>query len=201
MYALIRKIHLYTALALTLFVVMYAITGFVIYRPDWFPNNSETTTRSVAFDWDRPDFGQEDKVIFNAMVPQAERFRDAFDISARYGFTRKEKDGGFTLVYRKPGVEARVTAHADRDSLSVMTIHNGAAWMWNRMHQLHLFTGGPVYFAWGVVLDIVSIAIILFGISGVYLWYILKARNRRLGWVLIAASVVYSAGTIIYLMV
>lgn len=200
MYILIRKIHLYTALALTLFVLMYALTGFVIYRPSWFPNNRETTTRSAVLDWDRPDFAQEDKAIFDAMVLSSEDFRDAFGISARYEFTRNEQDGGYTLVYRKPGVEERVTAYAARDSLTVMTIRNGGAWTWNRMHQMHLFRGGPLYFVWGVLLDIVSLSVILFAITGVWLWYTLKAKNRRVGWILISASTAYTLGSILYLM-
>ena len=92
MYLIVRKIHLYTGLALTLFVLMYAISGFAMYRPDWFPNNREVTTRSVVYEWNRPDFNQRDKAIFDAMVPLAEDFRDAFEISARYEFTRKERN-------------------------------------------------------------------------------------------------------------
>ena len=98
-------------------------------------------------------------------------------------------------------MEERVTAYAGQDSLTVMTIHNGAAWMWNRMHQLHLFKGGGGYFIWGVMIDLVSITLILFGVSGVYLWYTLKANNRRLGWILFVSSSVYTVGSIVYLMV
>jgi|GEM_PF-660638 hypothetical protein len=201
MYTLIRKIHLYTALALTLFVVMYALTGFVIYRPSWFPNNRVETTRSESLEWERPDFGQGDREIFKVMVPQAEAFREAFHISARYGFTRTEKDGGYTLVYRKPGVEERITAYADRDSIAVLTIQNGGAWTWNRMHQMHLFKGGPLYFLWGVLLDIVSISLILFALTGVWMWYTLKAKQRRLGWILLAGSTTYTVGSLIFLLV
>jgi hypothetical protein len=66
-----------------------------------------------------------------------------------------------------------------------------------RLHHLSGFEGGKIYEIWGVMLDLVCVAMIVFALSGIYLWYKLTKRHL-LGWLVLSASVCYTAATAIY---
>ncbi|MDA0748673.1 MAG: PepSY-associated TM helix domain-containing protein [bacterium] len=199
-YRLVRTIHLYAALFLAAFVVMYAITGFIMYRSNWFPNNRKDTERQVVFQW-KPLPDGEDKVVLNHLESMQAQVRKDVGLEGRYEFSRKEKDGQFALVYLRPGSEERVFFMPGADSVRVTLREYGFAQMMNRMHQFHGYKGGVLFWWWGFLLDVVSVAMIMFAVSGVYLWYTLKAQQRGLGWVLLGGSTLYAIGSIVYLMV
>ena len=69
--------------------------------------------------------------------------------------------------------------------------------MLNRMHHLHGFDGGGIYQIWGAMFDLVCAAMILFSISGVYLWY-KHTKRRALGWSVLALGISYTVATAIY---
>ena len=50
---------------------------------------------------------------------------------------------------------------------------------------------------WGVMVDAVCVAMLVFALSGVYLWYKLTKRHT-LGWIILTISIGYTAATAIY---
>jgi hypothetical protein len=200
-YRLVRTIHLYAALFLAAFVVMYAVTGFIMYRSSWFPNHHKDTVRQVVFQWE-PLLGSGDnRAVFDYLESIQAQVGKDLGLEGRYEFSRKEKDGRFTLFYLRPGSQERVFFTPGMDSVEVSRRDYGFAQMMNRMHQFHGYKGGVLFWLWGFLLDLVSLSMILFGVSGVYLWYTLKSTQRRLGWALLGGSTLYAIGSIVYLMV
>ena len=49
-------------------------------------------------------------------------------------------------------------------------------------HRLHGYGGGWLYDIWVVFYDLASLALILFTLTGIYLWYRLT-KHRLLGWI------------------
>jgi hypothetical protein len=80
----------------------------------------------------------------------------------------------------------------------ITSAHQGARQVMVQFHRLHGYGGGWMYDVWMVLYDLASAAMIVFALSGVYLWYKLTKR-RALGWALLAVSFTFTAGTMIYL--
>jgi hypothetical protein len=69
----------------------------------------------------------------------------------------------------------------------------------HQFHRLHGYQGDPAYVLWAFIYDLSSLSMIIFALSGVYLWY--KVERRRLaGWLILTGSTLLTAATIIYLM-
>jgi hypothetical protein len=85
-----------------------------------------------------------------------------------------------------------------RPELEVTRTEHGLLRTLRNLHVMTGYGGGPVFIAWSVMLDLVSLAVIAFAVSGVYLWY-RHARRRRLGWIVLVGSWGYTTGLIAYL--
>ena len=178
---------------------MYAITGFVMIHADWFPNNPTDTTRTDGFRWGEVPVGN-DWDVLGYLESVQPRIRQDLGIDGRFSSSRKERDGSFALVFRGPGSEEKVFYNTKSDSVRITRRDYGFAQMMNRLHQFKGYRGGVVFILWAFLLDVVSVSLIFFAISGVYLWYTLKSNNRRLGWALLGGSTLYAIGSIAFLM-
>jgi hypothetical protein len=69
----------------------------------------------------------------------------------------------------------------------------------NQYHRLHGYSGGLNYYLWAFIYDLSSISMIVFSLSGVYLWYKTE-RKRTAGWFVLLGSTVLTYATILYLM-
>lgn len=198
-YTLLRRLHLYSALFLGMFLLMYAFTGFVIFA-GWFPDNEEVTTVTGTGDFTPPE-NADWEATKNAGAKVAPEYRRRYAITGRYETFTRHDDGRFDLVFRRPGDETRVRFFPNSDSLTVIQRKYGFAYLMNRLHSFRWYEGGILFQLWALLLDLAAVAMILFALSGILLWYTLKARNRRLGWFILCSGGAYTVGSIVYLMV
>jgi hypothetical protein len=75
-------------------------------------------------------------------------------------------------------------------------------WGWQEVvigfHRLHGFQGGILYLIWAFFVDIISLAMIIFGITGIFMWY--KSTKKRVwGWLLLSVTYIYCFATVLYL--
>lgn len=189
MYDLIRRVHLYTAMTLLTFVVMYFVTGYVLIHRDLIPerqSDKETvrlrlsTTHIVSPD-DLSDHLQEKLGIRGKPAPP-----------------RQLKDGRVRIDYFRPGDYSRVTVSAAGDSVVHLRERYDLRRTLIGMHRMHNYGGSILYLLWVLLYDLASMSLILFGLTGIYMWYKLT-QNRKLGWVLLAISYGYTAATILFL--
>ena len=87
----------------------------------------------------------------------------------------------------------------DSDNLNVITKEYGFVYLANRLHSFRWFQGGILYHLWALLLELSAAAMILFALSGIWLWYTLKARNRALGWIVLRSGAGYTVGSVLYL--
>ena len=66
-------------------------------------------------------------------------------------------------------------------------------------HRMHGYGGGWLYNIYVLMLDLTSIATILFGLTGLYLWYKLM-RKKMWGIILLSASIGYTIIIITFFM-
>ena len=189
MYDLIRKVHLYTAMILLTFVVMYFVSGYVLIHRDLMPEGKTDkatvrlplSTTQVASPNGLSGFLQEKLGIRGKPAPP-----------------RQLEDGRVRFDYFRPGDYSRVTVSAEGDSVVHLHERYGARQTLIGMHRMHNYGGSIPYLLWVLSYDLASLALILFGLTGVYMWY-KHTQNRKLGWILLAISYGYTAATILFL--
>jgi hypothetical protein len=188
-YDVIRKIHLYAGFVLLAFVVMYFVTGYVLIHGDFFPRGTPTVQTREAALAQAPGVAPEEMSIV---------LQEQFGLSGKRQPPQRKKDGSWQFQYLRPGTVHEATVNPAGDHVTIKRTEHGTAQMLVGMHRLHRYGGGWLYDLWMVTYDLASFSMILFAVTGVYLWYKLT-RRRALGWTLLAASFAFTTGTILYL--
>ena len=195
MYILIRTVHLFSGLILAAGLFMYGFTGFVISHQDWFPGGkSDKTTHKLSSevaarmpaelsseqgkDWQRQLAGE-------------------LALRGRPG-NRWADDGTWIFEYGRPGTNEKLRVRPGSAAVTLTVQSAGFAGIMNRLHHFHGYGGAPRYFLWGLFVDLASLAMIFFPLTGIYLWYQLK-KDHRLGWLILGASTAYGAGSVLYM--
>ena len=179
-----------TGLALLVFVVMYFITGYVLIHGPWF--GKQETTRSVRTE--PLEYTGEDTLEAWAVYLQ-----NTYDLPGQFESTRRFRDGRLEIVYLRPGTHYIAEVPADRKTVRIT--ENKTSWQRTLIvfHRMHGYIGNWLYILWAIVYDLASISLIIFGLTGIYLWYKLTVR-RLFGWIVLGVSYSFAIGTIVYLM-
>ena len=122
-----------------------------------------------------------------------------FGLRGRLTKLHKRSRGDWHYVFERPGTIEQVELTPGKEQVRLIIVRKKFAATMNRLHHLQGFEGGGRFLAWGILVDIVSISLILFALSGVYLWYRSK-RDRLLGWVILGGSSAYVLGSILFLL-
>ena len=190
MYDTIRRIHLYTGVALMAFVVMYFFTGYALIHGDWFPRGE-------------PVKSTREEPLATAVGASPEEYSAV--LQRQFGLAGKRQppvrtnDGGWRFEYIHPGETHQAVVPPAGGTVRITTTSQfPARQTLVQFHRLHRYGGGWVYDLWMVMYDLASVAMIVFSFSGIYLWYKLT-RRRLLGWALLALSFLFTAGTMLYL--
>lgn len=189
-YTLLRKVHLYSGLAVLAFVIVYFVSGYPMIHPTWFPNPEavkETRIEPLRYN------GPKDPPAYS------EYLQKAFDLRGQVTRRRRQKDGGWEFRYSRPGTVYEAVVAPAGDIVRITTVRDNAVQTIIAFHELHGYGGGKLYNLWAILLDLVSFSLIVFAFSGVYLWFKLT-KKRLLGWILLGVSYGYAAATVLYLM-
>ena len=190
MYDAIRRIHLYTGVGLLAFVVMYFVTGYVLIHHEWFPD--ATPVKSMREETLTPSPGTPPEEYSAVLQRQ-------FDLAGKRQPPVRMKDGAWKFQYVRPGATHEAIVPPSGGTVRITTTTNfSARQTLVQFHRLHGYGGGWVYDLWMVLYDLASAAMIVFALSGIYLWYKLTKR-RLLGWALLATSFAFATGTVVYL--
>ena len=185
-YQLFRVIHFYAAAITGVFLLLFFLTGFFIARYTWFDHeNAEPvvqthavelptvqTTRQLA-QWVRKELGITGKVEWiNAL--------DNGDLEVEILNPRE-----FHLV--KVQVASGTLQHETRPHSAYETL--------SVLHRVHGYGGEMVYNIYLVAMDLASLSLLIFVITGVYLW--LKVIKRKvLGWLFLGLGLGYTSWVI-----
>ncbi|MDA0334523.1 MAG: PepSY-associated TM helix domain-containing protein [bacterium] len=196
MYILIRIVHLCTGLILAAGLLMYGVSGLVMTNGDWFPRGkSETTTRELS------------SVVAARMAPEMTpdeagtwqpQLADELGLRGRPGKMQQKDNGDWTFDWSRPGTNDQLLVHPGDAAVTLTTATANATGTLNRLHHFHGYAGGPRYFVWGLFVDLASLAMILFPLTGICLWYRLK-KDHRAGWLVLGGSTAYGVGSLLYL--
>ena len=191
-YRLTRDLHLYLGLFISPFVLVFAISVFFLVH-SWLPGIAwATSTTRVVSGLPLPADLQRlaGRPLIDALKPTLEKA----GVRGEVGFVRHlVKEETLIIPVTIPGRETTVSIRIARREATVVTRQTGLA---DALVTLHKSPGqhGPDlrmnwFFmrAWRWMADATVYLVLFITVSGIYLWYVLRAE-RTVGWILIFAG-------------
>lgn len=189
-YTLLRKIHLYSGLAILAFVMMYFVTGYPMIHRDWFPHPEPvktTRTESLAY------VGPKEPAAYSTYL------QETLDLRGKPVRQQRLQDGSWEFRYSRPGTIYEAVVAPAGDTVRITTVKQNSIETMIAFHELHGYGGGKLYRVWALLHDLASVSLIVFAFTGIYLWYKLT-KKKLLGWILLGISYGYAAVTVLYCM-
>ena len=191
-YRVIRDLHLYLGLFISPFVLVFAISVFFLVH-SWLPSiGSVTSTKRVVSALSLPDGLQtlSGRPLIEALKPVLEKA----GVRGEVGFVRHVvKEEKLVIPVIIPGRETTVSLSLGNRDATIETREPGLA---DALVTLHKSPGqhGPdirmnwFYMkAWRWMADATVYLILFISVSGIYLWYVLRAE-RAAGLILLSAG-------------
>lgn len=187
MFRWMRNTHLILGLVFVFFAFIFAVSSLVIiYRP-WLPDNRVDQTRTVQVD-----------------AAKAPSPRDlALELMRNHGLSGdllqvNESDELIKFRIARPGTHAHIEYVPGSSEVKIET----RRWGWlETFVQLHVNHGFHHEFlpssAWSLLSLLGSIALLLLGGTGIYLWFVLH-EQRVVGSVLLVLGLVWGLTSLIW---
>jgi len=163
-----RTLHIYLTLLALAAMLFFAITGFTAHHEDWFnatePQKKEPIAATIPADL----------LKSGSDLALIDYIRKTHHIRGS-GIAYNESPEEISITYKRPGGEwtALITKPAGQLTLSESTWNTWA--VVNDLHRGRNATGA----AWGWVIDLSALLIVLACITGFILWLALPKRRKR----------------------
>ena len=188
LYRIIRKIHLLATLILATFILMYFATGFIMIFEETFQRQNLSVEKVKEEIHGIRSIDQDSLLRWS---------REKYQLNGRS--IVDENNENLVVDFSHPGTTASVTVSRSYDSVYVEVKRGNFNTVMHQYHRLHGYAGGWNYYLWAFVYDLSAISMIVFSVTGFYLWY--KTERKKLaGWLVIVASTLLTFSTIFYLM-
>ena len=191
-YRLVRDLHLYLGLFSSPFVLVFAISVFFLVHA-WLPKfASETSNTRVVSALPLPGDLQtlSGRPLINALKPTLEKV----DVHGEVGFVRHMvKEEKLIIPVTVPGRQTIVTISIASHEATIVTRETGLAAALVTLHKSPGQHGPNIRMnwfymkAWRWLADATVYLILFISVSGVYLWYVLRAE-RSVGLILLFAG-------------
>lgn len=197
LYSRIRDLHLYAGLFLCPFVLLFAISTILLNHPSGSAAANPIPRRQVTIEIPAGEPGS---------VPHAREILQQLGVTGEMDYVRHNaKAEKLFIPVSKPGASTRVDIDL---RAKTATIEHESRSLGDALNYLHKmpgphnvrFRGNWIYMSWwAVTVDGVVYGILFLTVSGLYLWWKLKAE-RAIGWALVgggAATVALLVGAIV----
>jgi hypothetical protein len=190
MYHLVRKIHLYCGLIIMVFLMMYFVSGYMMVHRPWFltpppPPTIQTATLEPA----------------EAALPAeqlAARVKEKLKLAGRIQFPQNQPAKMTRFWVIRPGAMIRVDVPAGQREARLTTQRVGLVGILIMLHKINGYDDQPLFDVYAAFCDLAGLSMIVFAVSGVYLWW-KRTRNKVPGIVCLAVSCAYGVGMMLYL--
>jgi hypothetical protein len=183
MYTTLRNIHLLCGSLALAGLLMYGLSAVQMAHPRWFVMKPAVT---------------ESRVLLGANESDGRRVARELALSGEITAIQ-QTPSGFDIRIAVPGTVHEVKYDRATGEARIRTSIAGFMGMLNRLHHLaglwHDYTPSKL---WAVLVLLVSLATVVLGASGIWLWW-LRRQERTWGLVFIAANLIFSIGILIRL--
>ena len=198
---LFRRLHLYLALALLPWVLMYGISAIPMTRPELSEGLYDNNTTLWAVRFEKPyDRAVPTNMSRSELQVFGQHILDDVGIerTSRWGAyqLRNNRITAYTLDF---WTYTRVIYETDNQRIRVEDKHFRWSHLLKGMHERGGF-GHGIFLnnMWAVVVDFVALGFVLWSVSGLYMWWQLK-RYRKWGFVALGSGFVTFAGFLFFL--
>lgn len=185
MYRWLRNTHLLLGLFTFAMVLMYGLSSIVMVHRDWWPWKYEPSEKTVSLEAGLPD----GRAVARALMKSHGVWGDLAQIG--------QTEGGMRVQINRPGnVTEAVYRTATGDThLKIQRAAFGG--MLAALHHARGWTHESIWMnLWGVLVGLVSIGLMVLGVTGVYLWF--KIHDERvIGGILLAASLGFGLSLVV----
>jgi len=189
MYVLVRRIHLFSGTIIMAFLLMYFVSGYIMVHRPWFMRPSPPpVTRTAPLEAGAP-------VNVDRLAVYV---RDKFELAGRIQFPQVQPKDTKRFWVLRPGVMIRVDVPANQGRVSFTTQDAGFVGTLIMLHKVRGYDDQVLFDVYALFCDLSGVSMILFAVSGVYLWW-KRTRNRSWGIVCLGASCAYGLGMVLYL--
>jgi hypothetical protein len=188
MYRWLRNTHLVFGLFACVAVCMYGVSSIGFAHRTWFRLQPSVTVARLTV---KADDAASARAVARALMDD-------------HGMRGEVRDGrvtgsGFTFHIARPGVDHEVSFEKATGVATVTTRTAPFMGIMTALHKEHgVWHADAIQNAWGAYLGLVSAALIVLAVTGIYMWFRLH-EERRIGVVLLAVSLGFSATVILLL--
>ncbi|NQT35942.1 MAG: hypothetical protein HQ581_00545 [Planctomycetes bacterium] len=188
---LMRALHLYTSMFLVPWMMIYAISAFLIHHKEWFGDEIQPkweASREIDFD-PGPAFPRDSE-------DQAQTILEHLDLDGAHSVVGN--DPGQLVIHRNSATGFyRIIWKREQSRLIVQKQQPVTFYSFvNALHFQHGYFKPRIanlpWLIWGIVVDAVTICTVLWVITGIYIWA-RRPRKRLLGGLcLVAGSLLFA---------
>ena len=187
-YQIMKQIHLYSSLATVALLLMYIITSYMMIYHDWF----------------KPE-GIEKEPITLKVSPEEisdenwESFLSKNKVRGRFIRENLNKNGDLVRMYSSAKGNVKITLFNETNEVEIAETSLNTSGKIIGLHRTRGYGGSWVYNVYALLLDVVGISLILFAITGAFLWLKLL-NNSKTAWIILLAGFAYVSSVILYLL-
>ncbi|MEN9950222.1 MAG: hypothetical protein RLY85_974 [Bacteroidota bacterium] len=185
-----RWLHIYLSMVSFIALLFFAVTGLTLNHTEWFADQQQTVTTKGQLQQQWVAIGDTGKV---AKLEVVEYLRSKHQISGAVGeFAIDEYQ--CTISFNGPGYTADVFINREDGTYDVSETKTG---VWGVMNDLH--KGRDSGKAWGWLIDISAVLMVLVSLSGLLMLFFLK--KKRISGILMIVMGGIAVGLVYWLLV
>ncbi len=186
MFRLMRNVHLWLGLASVLMALMFALSSlFVVFRQsiDTQPEENQRTVQ-VA-----PELASTPRALARELILN-------HDVKGELAAVEEDAEA-ITFRIHRPGVQHKVSYSKAAGEATIEETRWGVGQTLLQVHVMHGFwhEWAPAWI-WALLGFLTSVALLLLGASGIYLWFE-HHKERVIGGVLLAFGLIYGISTLV----
>ncbi len=176
---IIKKTHLIASMIMLSFMLIYVFTGIIHINRDLF--------KIPAVDQSNYTMPVE-KTMEGSPAAYAQYLKDRLDLKGRIEYQRDWKDT-WVFHYNFPGDNYQVRLTPAQDTLFIQRSQQERTFF-TVSHQIHVlrgFKGGWAYTAWAIMYDTSCLAMFVFALTGIIMWFRVR-KKFKYGWWYLASG-------------
>ena len=186
---LVRRTHMYAALALAPWVLMYALSTLAMNQKPWFVEPGTPTV-----------FTEERRIPYEAVFPPdaapaliAQQLLDSLDLDGAHSASRRP-DGTIVVSRNSLLAPRRITYQPATHTVIVERQEPTRTSLLERFHRRRGYaTGYALDTAWAVTVDLFIIGMVFWACSGLWMWWEMKATRAAGALALLAGVALFAA--------
>lgn len=185
MYSTIRSAHLTLGLSCFAILLMYSVSGIQMSHPTWFEDEPSVSEFTVLVDAD---------LLSNPRAVAQHLMQDGM-----WGELQdvEQDDHGFGFRIVRPGTHYEVSYSAHESGIHVTSSSVGFISMLTELHHIAgYYREQSVTHWWATYVVFTSLALLLLGGTGVYMWF-QRRQDRFVGGIVFTAGLVVGLGLLI----